>query len=210
MNDTQTSGDRPKMLADPAVRAERLKQLNMPHIAPLTQFVTQLRGQMGSEAHIPDFDPWDGGVDAEILFLLEAPGPKAKSSGFVSRNNPDETAKNLFELTQSAQIPRQQVVVWNVVPWYIGKENGRIRPAMSGDFASAASALNALLLLLKQVNTIVFMGKKAARVKADIELWHPGKYRFVETPHPSPMCLNRSKSRRNLIVDEFQKIAKPH
>ena len=210
MNDTQASEDRPKMLADPVARAERLKQLNMPHIAPLTQFVKNLREQRGSQAHIPDFDPWDGGVDAEILFLLEAPGPKAKSSGFVSRNNPDETAKTLFKLTQAAQIPRHQVVLWNVVPWYIGKENGRIRPAVAGDLSSAATALQTLLPILKQVSTIVFMGKKAARVKADIELWHPGKYRFVETPHPSPMCLNRSRSRRTLIVDEFQKIAKVH
>lgn len=210
MNNMEAMGDRPKLLADPAARSERFKQLNQPHIAPLTQFVTQLRGQWGPQAHIPDFDPWDGGVDAEILFLLEAPGPKAKSSGFVSRNNPDETAKNLFELTQEAQIPRQQAVVWNVVPWYIGKESGRIRPAVAGDLYSAASALYALLQLLKRVNTIVLMGKKAAQVKAEIERWYPGRYRFVETLHPSPSCLNRVKSRKSLIATEFQKIAKPH
>ena len=40
---------------------------------------------------IPHFDPLDGGSNAQVLFLMEAPGPKASASGFVSRNNPDET-----------------------------------------------------------------------------------------------------------------------
>lgn len=85
---------------------------------------------VGPQASIPDFDPWDGGVHAQVLFLLEAPGSKAVDSGFVSRNNPDETAKNFFELNRDAGIPRELTVIWNVVPWYIG-DGARIRAAKS-------------------------------------------------------------------------------
>jgi len=90
--------NKPKLLGEPTALNTRLKQLEVPHIAPLTAFVHELRDIMGPDASIPYFDPWDGGLDSEVLFLLEAPGPKARNSGFISRNNPDETAKNLLEL----------------------------------------------------------------------------------------------------------------
>ncbi|MGH7717468.1 MAG: hypothetical protein ACREON_01305 [Gemmatimonadaceae bacterium] len=67
--------------------------------------------EAGPEARVPDFDPWDGGTDAEVLYLLEAPGGKAVESGFISRNNPDETARNFFELNRAAGIPRQRTVI---------------------------------------------------------------------------------------------------
>jgi hypothetical protein len=66
------------------------------------------RTQFGSG--IPYFDPWDGGTAAEALYLLEAPGAKAVLSGFISRNNPDETVKNFFQLNQQAGIPRKRTV----------------------------------------------------------------------------------------------------
>lgn len=83
--------DRPKLLGDLEALESRIAQLSDAHVAPLTQFVHRLREQIGPDAAIPYIDPWDGGVEAEALFLLEAPGPKARNSGFVSMNNPDET-----------------------------------------------------------------------------------------------------------------------
>ena len=106
---TQRFTDRPKLLADPAACAARTKQLREPHIAPLTVFVEALRAQVGPDLSIPNFDPWDGGIDADILYLLEAPGPKAVLSGFISRNNPDETAKNFFELNAEAKFPESEL-----------------------------------------------------------------------------------------------------
>jgi uracil-DNA glycosylase len=100
----QPTIDVPKLLGVEAARAERRALLWLDHVAPLTAFVETLRTEVGEEFQIPDFDPWDGGVKAEILFLLEAPGPKAVRSGFISRNNPDETAKNFFLLNQEAGI----------------------------------------------------------------------------------------------------------
>ena len=90
--------DKPKLLGNAAALEQRLSQINEPHIVPVTAFIERLRERMGPQAAIPFIDPWDGGVEAEVLFLLEAPGPKARNSGFVSMNNPDETAKNFFEI----------------------------------------------------------------------------------------------------------------
>jgi uracil-DNA glycosylase len=92
-----------KLLRDPMARTARQAELYEPHIAPLTEFVEKLRAEVGSHGSIPYFDPWDSGIDAEILFLLEAPGARALFTGFISRNNPDETAKNFFELNRDAE-----------------------------------------------------------------------------------------------------------
>jgi hypothetical protein len=62
---------------------------------------------MGPDHAIPYFDPLDGGVGASVLFLLEAPGPRAVASGFISRDNPDETAKNFHEFNAAAGLARR-------------------------------------------------------------------------------------------------------
>ena len=143
---TQRVTDRPKLLADPAACAAQTKQLREPHIAPLTVFVEALRAQVGPDLSIPNFDPWDGGIDAEILYLLEAPGPKAVLSGFISRNNPDETAKNFFELNAEAKVPRKRTVTWNIVPWYIG-DGKHVRSANRADLRAGIRELPRLFSL---------------------------------------------------------------
>ena len=97
----------------------KLALLNEPHVAPLTALVEKLRAQH-PEASIPYFDPTEAGTGARILILLEAPGRRSaleKGSGFVSPDNNDETAKNLWTLLREAGISRStEVVAWNVVP----------------------------------------------------------------------------------------------
>jgi hypothetical protein len=76
--------------------------------------VPTIRRESGFD--VPDFDPLDGGVNAACLFVLEAPGSRAVGSGFVSRDNPDETAKNWMLLNHAAKMDRRRVAVWNIVP----------------------------------------------------------------------------------------------
>ena len=124
---TRIPMDAPKSLGITAVRGARVSALELPHVEPLSAFVRNLRAKMGPSYTVPYFDPADGGVQADCLFLLEAPGPKAVKSGFVSRNNPDETAKNFFLLNLEAGIDRERTIVWNIVPWYLGSGT-KIRP----------------------------------------------------------------------------------
>lgn len=150
----------PKSLGLLSARLSRLASIDAPHVSPLTDFVRSLREEMGSECGIPHFDPLDGGVQADCLFLLEAPGPKAVASGFVSRNNPDETAKNFLELSVAAGLDRTRTVLWNVVPWYIGTGT-KIRPATVRDRGTAGPALVKLIGLLPQLHSVVLVGRKA-------------------------------------------------
>jgi hypothetical protein len=70
----------------------REDRLNDPHVRALMDLVRDLRSR---GLDVPNVDPNDGGVNAQVLILLETPGPKAVASRFVSRDNPDPSARNL-------------------------------------------------------------------------------------------------------------------
>lgn len=185
------TGDGPRGLADPEAREARLAQVYLPHVAPLNRYVEALRAQMGQRYAIPYFDPFDGGVNASVLYLLEAPGRKAVVSGFISRNNPDETARNFFELNVEAGIPRERTVTWNVVPWYIGTGD-RIRAARAADIRAARDPLRQLLALLPAVHSVALVGRNAQTVRPVITELRP-EAALYDVPHPSPMFINRAK-----------------
>lgn len=200
----QSTADVAKSLGKPEARSARLSQLSQSHIAPLTRFVETLRTDIGPDAAIPYFDPWDGGVEAEILFLLEAPGPKAVSSSFVSRNNPDETAKNFFELNLAAGLPRKKTVIWNAVPWYIGT-GSRIRAANTTDLEAGLRPLPRLLEQLPKLRMVVLVGRKAEKARSEINRVRPELLLFV-CPHPSPMFVNRSPGNRERILAVLRQV----
>ena len=177
--------------------------LRSPLIGPLTAFVESMRGETG-EVGIPFFDPLDGGIGAECLFLLEAPGPRAVSSGFISRNNPDETAKNWFELNLAAGIDRRRTISWNIVPWYIGN-SGRIRAATMTDIDRGLPYLRRLLALLPALRVVVLIGQKAGRARASIHS-QAREGTILEMPHPSPMFINRRPHHRDLVLERLQHV----
>lgn len=197
--------DRPKLLGNAAARVSRSDQLGEPHVAPLTAFVSELRAEFGAAASIPDFDPWDGGTEAEVLFLLEAPGARAVASGFISRNNPDETAKNFFELNHEAGIPRRRTVTWNVVPWYIWTKT-TIRPATRADIQAADLALRRLLALLPRLRAVVLVGRAAERAATSIHATCPQLRLFV-SPHPSPLFVNNKPGNRDRLLSRLREVA---
>lgn len=197
--------DRPKLLGDSAMRLQRSSQLNDSHIASLTKFVSLLRLEIGQDAFIPDFDPWDGGIDSEVLYLLEAPGAKAVDSGFISRNNHDETATNFFELNEAAGIPRKRTLSWNVVPWYIGSGE-RIRPAKNTDISAGIRSLESLLNLLPKLRAVVLIGRKAERAAKHISVLRP-KLKIFKSPHPSPLFINNAPGNRDRILKVLCEVA---
>jgi hypothetical protein len=117
--------NQPKALRDPRLVAQRRGMLHEPHVRDLTEFVEDLRRRrLGAE--IPYFDPADGGIAARVLLLLQAPGAKATGSGFVSRDNPDETAANIWAMSREVGLNRTDCVIWNVCPWYVGVGGGNL------------------------------------------------------------------------------------
>jgi uracil-DNA glycosylase len=186
-----------KSLASTDERALWRVHLSGPHIAPLTELIDRIRRERRCGSAVPYCDPADGGVHAECLLLLEAPGPKAVESGFVSRNNPDESAKNFLELNRAAGLPRTKTVTWNIVPWYLGA-SGRIRPANPTDIDEGWPYLLFLLGLLPSLRVGVLVGRKAQKVKRRLVQARPD-LRLLDCPHPSPLVVNRSPGNRALI-----------
>jgi uracil-DNA glycosylase len=200
-----TALDAPKTLAGGEERARRQLLLLQHHVLPLTQLTGRIRSAMGPSYQVPEFDPLDGGVESEVLFLLEAPGPKAVASGFVSRNNPDETARNFFLLNAEAGIDRRLTVTWNAVPWYIGT-GAKIRPATARDVREADQWLTELLTHLVKLRIVVLVGRKSVHARNIVAAERPG-VAILEMPHPSPMHVNRHPDNRSHILSVLREVA---
>ena len=167
-------------------------QLREHHVAPLTEFVRRLRCEH-PERFVPWFDPDEAGVCARILILLEAPGRKAMrehgGSGFVSSDNDDQTAENMWRLLRDAEVERtREVVTWNAVPWYLG-DGQRIAAAQSRDLEESRQALRDLLDLLPRVRVVVLLGKKTAKAWTDARVARE-LHMFEGAPHPSHLGLH--------------------
>lgn len=167
-----------------AVRTARLAALNAPHIAPLTELVHAFRARDGSE--YPYFDPADGGVGATILFLLEKPGPMTvpagkglrQGSGFISRDNDDPTAEASFRFYREAGVDRRRSVVWNAIPGW----NGTIK-VTPAELRAGIEDLSELLSMLPRLQTIVLVGRRAARAEPLIR--QLGDFAVFNSAHPS-------------------------
>ena len=200
--------DQPHALADPATRTRRIEMLGRGRMTELIRFVQELRTETRYGNGIPFFDPCDGGIEAEILVLAEAPGPKAVKTGFISRNNPDPSAKNFLGLLQEAGIPRSATILWNIVPWYVGTEDrSSIRPAERQDIADGLPYLYQLLDLLPRLHTIVLLGRKAQQVSK--QLTARGGLRILETFHTSARVLNVWPEKRVHILDTLREAGNP-
>jgi hypothetical protein len=98
-------------MRDTHVREQRKAMLPRLHMVDLASYAQSLR-KTGVE--VPDFDPLDGGVRAQVLFLFEKPGPMTaekgsgnrSGSGFISRDNDDPTAEAIWRFMREADIPR--------------------------------------------------------------------------------------------------------
>lgn len=168
--------DKPRSLADEQAIQRRIAMLEQPLVAPLTEFVRCLRAE--GYGDVPYFDPLDGGINATSLFLLEKPGPKAALSGFISRNNNDKTAENIFNFMFQAEIDRTTTCLWNTIPGW----NGTTK-VTSAELIEGAACLHRLFGLLPNLRVVVLVGKKAQKMSRLIESI---RIEILESYHPSP------------------------
>jgi uracil-DNA glycosylase family 4 len=155
----------------------------------LNRFVDGIRNEQNLSNEVPYFDPNNGNENAKFLFVLEAPGPKAVKTGFISFDNPDQTAKNFKEQLEEAGVKRSEIAVWNIVPWYLGNsEKTKIRAAQSCDVAKCLDYLGQLVSIMQNLECIVLVGG-AAR-KAHVYLSHKTRVRVLSCHHPSPRVKN--------------------
>ena len=202
METKEIKADNAMSLGDYSIRQDRVDMISNPHIKPLTDFVATIREEKGLDYDVPYFDPMDGGVEGKVLFVLEAPGPKAVHSGFISRNNPDQSAKNMFGLLTEARFRRDETILWNIVPWYIGDErHEKIRAAKREDIEEGLPYLYRLISLLPNLKAIVLVGKNAWKARSFIE--EREKIQIFQSYHPSLLFVNRKPGNRCRILEVF-------
>jgi hypothetical protein len=178
----------------------RLARLNEPHLMPLTKLVEDIRARGFT---VPNFDPNDGGCNARSLFLLETPGPKAVSSSFVSRDNPDPSAKNVGEALDRAGLQRSEVLLWNVVPYCISTadRNGK---TTAKQVRESIPDTQALIDRLPHLKAVIFCGEKAREA-----FWHLRLRNEVSpfgTSHTGAKAYNKLHLRED-IHDKFLQVA---
>lgn len=175
----------PKSLAHPGEVQRRRAVAGLPHLVALAPLLAHLRAAHGE---VPDPDPLDGGAAARLLLLLETPGPRIRRTGFVSRDNPAETAANLFRFLREAGIARRDTLIWNAVPWVIHAPGALNRAPRRSEVAAGLAELPALIEALPALCCAVLAGRVAAgaapllrRVRPLLPVWL--------MPHPSPTYL---------------------
>lgn len=149
---------------------------------------------------MPDFDPLDGGIGTRLLFLLEKPGPKTFppiGSGFISRNNDDQTARYAHDFMLQAGIPRQATVTWNAIPWW----NGTIDPT-DQEARSGAMQLRSLIELLPGLRGVVFVG--ALSFKHGSPYLDGSGLRVFRSCHPSATARRFARSEWEAIPDKWK------
>ena len=185
--------EHPKTLRNPEERARRQALLGEDHVAPLAAYAAQLAERTGKA--VPMVDPLDGGVNARLLILLETPGPRVLGTGFVSRDNPDGTAANMFRFLDRASIDRSDTVIWNIVPWPIQTAGERNRNPTRAEVAEGLIHLPDFLDLLPRLELAVLAGRKA---EAALSLLEARATPCLTMPHPSPtfVCTSPNVSLR--------------
>jgi uracil-DNA glycosylase len=167
----------------------RERRLDEPHVRPLMDVVRGLRTR---GLDVPNVDPNDGGVNARVLFLLETPGPKAVASRFVSRDNPDPSARNIGRLLDESGFARNEVLLWNVVPQCLSTTT-KNRNASKAEICDAAPDLQAFINLLPKLEVMVFCGLSAQRAIDLIRL--PSRVQVLRTYHPGQLAYRQPKCR---------------
>jgi uracil-DNA glycosylase len=178
-----------RTLGDPVVQLARVARLQEPHIAPLTAFIDRIRRTTDPHAPYwaPYFDPKSGGIKAQVLLLMESPGPKVSQTGFVSADNPDGTAENVSCLLKLAGLSRDRVLMWNSFPWQLSAK--QVVVPGENHLREAAPATLELISLLPQLKVVVLVGSRAAQGWTHVAPLLEQLPAVLKCPHPSPVNL---------------------
>lgn len=186
-------------LADPDILAARRTLLDRPGMASLRAFAAGIRASHGPT---PDFDPADGGPAARLLLLLETPGTAIGKTGFVSADNATGTAANLRRFFAAAGIARQDVAIWNAVPFVI-HTGGPNRAPRRGEVRRGLELLPPLLPLLPELRCVIMSGRVAGLAGPMLAATMPS-LSLIHVPHPSPVYVCTSPDIPRRIIAGFE------
>ena len=102
-----------------AVRESAMRRRYDPHIEAINRLVDELREE--GQAQIPYVDACLGGVNSQVLFLFQDPGPGTDHTehgcGFLSPQNDDPSAECFLQCLHDSGLDLNYVIAWNAYPW---------------------------------------------------------------------------------------------
>lgn len=144
----------PRRMANEEYRQQQRDDRYVPHIGPINRLVDELI--KSKNKWVPYVAPIYGGTEAKLLYVLRDPGPQTHpdngGSGFLSLENDDATAENIFNLFAEANIRPKDALPWNAYPWYIN------RKPKSEELVDGVEALKRVIDLLPDLKVIMFLG----------------------------------------------------
>lgn len=192
--------ERPRGFRDPTLVTIRNDMLRTTEtVFPLEGWARDVedrrRGRL-PDIVVPHFDPAEAGITSRTLLLLEAPGPKTVpawgGSGFISVDNNDVTAQNMWDSRNDAGL-HGHTLVWNILPWILGRAS--VKPTLA-ELTQGAVELRGLLELLPDLRVIVLAGDKAkAGWDANLDHVIGDRYRVLRTVHPAGQSFARAGNR---------------
>ena len=190
-------------MKDPEFRGRQWDQRHAEHIAPINKLVESLLSSQ-KDQWLPYVAPLYGGINAEILNVLQDPGPRTQTvggSGFICLENDDPTAENMCLFLQSAGIEPARALAWNADPWYIN------RNPKAEELNEGARAFGQLVKLLPKLRVLMLNGKAAQNMwkraqRQGVSL--PGGIVVIETFHTSSRAL-LDEGRRGHVQAAFEK-----
>ncbi|WOO97473.1 uracil-DNA glycosylase [Micrococcus terreus] len=204
----------PRSLADLSELARRRALLTTKESAqPLRVWREELmarRRLVQPDGIVPDFDPAEAGTAAQVLTVLESPGPmtdvnnRRPGSGFVSVDNDDATAANCWWLRNETGL-HDDVLLWNIVPWYLHA----VRRPTASELAQGSVELRRLLQdQLRDVRVVLTLGRTAQRGwQRHIEPNLDSRVLSIPTWHTSPLAFNQP-GKRDELLQAFDRAAR--
>jgi uracil-DNA glycosylase len=172
---------RVRAMAEPSFRDRMHDYASNDRVGPLNRWIATL---CDKDRWMPRIAPTYGGVEAEVLFLLQDPGvAPASGGGFLCHQNDDPSAELFARGLDHADLPASRATAWNAYPWY---RADHARPS-SAEVASAFPVLADLLDRLPRLKVVVPMGRVAQDAWARFAQDHPDRakaYDCVAAPLP--------------------------
>jgi hypothetical protein len=151
-----------RKISSPAFRAEQHRGIRLPHIAPFTDLIDELRTVPG-RGWMPYLAPMYGGVNARVLSILQDPGPGTHDkdgSGMLCVENDDDAAELYATLLDQAGIPAAELLPWNAYPWYRHKRGSSNAPT-GAELDAGIEPLRRLIALAPQLRVVMLHGGSA-------------------------------------------------
>lgn len=177
---------------DFAMPDPRDDHLDDEHVRPLMDII---RGMRERGLSVPNVDPNDGGVHARALFLLETPGPRAVGTFYVSRSNPDPSARNMSRALDFAGFARSDVLLWNVVPHCVSTIGANRNVTMT-QIRDAIPDTQSFIDVLQSLAVVVFCGRRAQRARNLLHL--KPNVEAMQTFHTGGQSYNRGQFRSHI------------